>query len=230
MKKLISVITIALFLLSSKTNLFCETGITKEELAKRFYQADDPASTREVTATAFENIELMEEILLTPDIGCVARFNSFSLLAQASLTGLISKERFFNIALHQIANIQNLAGAARAQDELRSFSAMIAYYSYNPIGATGLPISDNFQNALSILDAMFNNKLIANEGILNSIKKKVDTAKEDVIKKDKTPAINKLKAAINEINAQNGKHITKEGVSILSSYINNLIAQINMTH
>ena len=72
--------------------------------------------------------------------------------------------------------------------------------------------------------------LIKNNGIKNSLAKKYENSLKSLKKGNKTPAINILEAAKNEINAQSGKSIDTTAASILVRYTDNLIAHINSTN
>jgi len=67
---------------------------------------------------------------------------------------------------------------------------------------------------------------------MNSLLVKLQTAKAAIEKhkaKGIVQAINKIEAAINEANAQKGKHFKEDGCLIFLEYCTNLIAQIKVT-
>ena len=77
---------------------------------------------------------------------------------------------------------------------------------------------------------MTENDLIKNNGLKNSLAKKYENSLKSLKKGNKTPAINQLEAAKNEINAQSGKGIDTTAANILIRYTDNLIAHINSTN
>lgn len=56
---------------------------------------------------------------------------------------------------------------------------------------------------------------IDNDGIMNSLLKKVEAIEASIAKGNKTSAKNQLNAFINEVNAQKGKHISDKAIKIL---------------
>lgn len=223
------------FLLLSGFQLESRSGygdLTQRIIDKAFFVGAfagyEPAAFAELKALSFSNLSLVEEVVLIKlDEGGRNNFSGrwigLLMLVMASRENRIPATKFFDIIFKLVSQNEIYVPASTKEMEFSHFASLVKNYS------SGLPINEHFQNALSILDTMFNNKLITNSGILNSLKKKIENSQKDIKNNNKTSALNLLNAAINEINAQNGKHITKEGVSILIGYINNLLSQLNQS-
>lgn len=200
------------------------SAITRDELARRFFLADNPESINEVSQLAMANLNVVEEILTTPMSDHTARLNAFSCLLSASQNALIEKGYFFDLAFNQIKNIRTYTLSTSVEGELKIFSNMVTSYSIKP----GLinDVLGNFESFYPLLSSMLNMSLIDNHGVKNSLESKVKNAQKDFERGNKGPAINILNAAINEISAQSGKNINAQGALILKGYINNLVVQI----
>ncbi len=186
----------------------------------------------ELVNLCFEHITLVEDAVLVKlaegkPYDSSVRLNGLTALMLSSKTGRISKQRFLNTFFELFTNSEDYILPSFQDFEKNHFISIVAKLS--PADSDPQSINESFTNLLLILDALFLNKFIANEGILNSLKTKIETAMKDIEKSNRTPAINKLSAAISEIIAQNGKHIKKDGVSILVGFLTNLIAQIKVT-
>ncbi len=102
--------------------------------------------------------------------------------------------------------------------------------SYIPWHGSVCSLDENYSNADLIITQMKENDLIKNNGLKNSLAKKYENSLKSLKKGNKTPAINQLEAAKNEINAQSGKGIDTTAANILIRYTDNLIAHINSTN
>ena len=81
-------------------------------------------------------------------------------------------------------------------------------------------------NLISYKHQAFDLGWINNKGIYNSLDKKLENAKKH-LKKDKTKqAINMLNAFINQVEAQNGEHLTSEAYALLKYNAEYLIKKL----
>lgn len=218
--KTASTVLIVVFVVASILPVF---GVTKNELAKMFFLADNPESVNEVSQIALANLGIVEEILTSPMSDHNARLNAFSHLLVASQKGLITKEHFFDLAFNQIMNIQLFTQPSSVEDELKLFSSLIKHYGYKQDKSN---ISERFSSAYSILNSMLTSSMINNLGIKNSLDAKFRNAQNDFEKNKTGSSVNILNAAKNEINAQIEKHINKKGGLILLGYIDSIVLQI----
>lgn len=205
-------------------------AITKDDLWGALTFSDTQKSIEEARRLALENPNILEEIIFLSDSekdNSVARFNSIVHLETCSLTGIITKERFFNNIFRLLSQITNYVHPLRLENDKKNIIAIMSNYS----GKQDNPLL-NLSTLLSILDSMFSNNLIKNEGIFKSLKSKISNAKDFFEKKPnlKNPIINKIQAAINEAEAQRGKHLTEEAYLVFSAYCNNVIVQIQNTN
>ncbi len=69
---------------------------------------------------------------------------------------------------------------------------------------------------------------ITNNGIINSLNVKLRAAKESLQKDKKETAANQLKAFINELNAQKGKHINENAWALLKANAEFIIAKLEI--
>jgi hypothetical protein len=67
---------------------------------------------------------------------------------------------------------------------------------------------------------------IDNQGIANSLDQKLDNAKSKLQRGDTTAAKNSLQAFVNEVEAQNGKHLTSEAYALLKFNAQYLISKL----
>jgi hypothetical protein len=68
---------------------------------------------------------------------------------------------------------------------------------------------------------------IDNQGIVNSLDAKLDNAKKHLEKGQKTPAINELKAFVNEVEAQKDKHLKSGAYALLKYNAEYLMAKLS---
>ena len=201
--------------------------------------ADDDESSQRVEAEALANPTLLEEIVFlrlgeTGNLNNrVARQNAFTYLKICSQRGLISQAHFFEIGFNLLKNLSDYAFPGDLADETARYQNQILNYGYNPKSkkATGT-VFDNLQALLVYLDGMFKAGQISNQGVLQSLKVKISGALailEKEKEKGKTPATNKIEAAISEANAQRGKNLTEIGFLVFSAFCQNLISQIQET-
>ncbi|MEK7801233.1 MAG: hypothetical protein AAB276_02155 [Pseudomonadota bacterium] len=230
MKKTLPLFLIALFLfLSSNVSL----AIDKENLRRMFnYPSSNDFPTRE--AAARQNIGLLEEIVFISDMQgdnwCAREGILMVLRHYAEVGAIYTKEKYFDILLR----LYNQAAAVAHPKRLENTKNMIKgqLSSFGLVSSTK-PLSFSFSAFPSLANSMSTAGFIKNQGILNSLNQKISNAKDILDKKGadaKTTAINKVQAAINELDAQRGKHITEDGYQILSGYCKNLITKIQSTN
>jgi len=232
MKKQVIQISLLAFLLASQP-LLAQQVVTKEFLLCALESSDDRSSILEAEQLALQNPTLLEEILFITndemDNG-TARSNAFHYLLICSLKGSITQEHFFDLALKLIKNIDQYAFPDQISGEIAYYRGNLALYGYNPSQKISiLSFADNCEAFLRFLDKMRYHNLIDNDGILKSLKVKIENAQsvfEKQKEKGKVPAINMLNSGIQEANGQKEKHLTLDGYYIVVGYFENLIAQI----
>lgn len=226
------------FLISFLSLLFVNSvySLDKESLWSLLTFADTPELTLNAQKIAIENSSTLEEILFISDNekdNSIAREQSLILLLGCSLNGRISKESFFNDVFRLLSQAPNFIHSSRIENEKHLIATVLGNYGFDPISKTSLlSIPENFSCLLLTLDSMFSNGLIKNEGISKSLRSKISNAKELFEKKpnSKAPIINKIQAAVNEAEAQRGKHLTEEACLMFSANCKNLIIQIQNTN
>jgi hypothetical protein len=214
---------------------FCQT-ITKDYLRNMLTHSDSPESIEEARSLAIANPQILESIIFTPkeDLdNSIARHNSLVYLCECAQTGKITADYFFDISLRLIKNISQYSFPEQVDEELLAFRGIVFSYGFDPIRkVVYVNIFSNFKAFLTALEKMVQYNQISNLGIYNSLKTKITKAKEVLEKqreRGKKPAINKINAAINEAEAQRGKHLTENGFQIFVGYCKNLTEQIKNT-
>ena len=98
------------------------------------------------------------------------------------------------------------------------------------IGPTALPVDFDAPVWLDTLISYKHQALalgwIDNQGVANSLDQKLDNAKSQLQKGDTTAAKNTLRALVNEVEAQNGKHLTSEAFALLKYNAEYLISKL----
>ena len=179
---------------------------------------------------AMEHLEMLPNILIIPSGHPIARHNALAILSEARYAKKFSNARFLSIMLNQIKNIRLYTSDDEVEFELKLIDSLISFMSYIPWHGSVCSLDENYSNANLIITQMKENDLIKNNGIKNSLAKKFENSLKSFKKGNKTPAINILEAAKNEINAQSGKGIDTTAANILIRYTDNLIAHINSTN
>lgn len=88
--------------------------------------------------------------------------------------------------------------------------------AYNVSSATvTFTVEATIDSLIPGLDRLYAEGKITNQGIYNSLRKKLQGALEAFEKRQGVVTINKLEAFINEVRAQSGKHITAEAADLL---------------
>lgn len=177
-----------------------------------------------------EHLEMLPNILIIPSGHPIARHNALAILSEARYAKKFSNARFLSIMLNQIKNIRLYTSEDEIEFELNYIDSLISFMSYTPWQGATCSLDENYSNANLIITQMKEHDLIKNNGIKNSLAKKYENSLKSLKKGNKTPAINQLEAAKNEINAQSGKGIDTTAASILIRYTDNLIAHINSTN
>ncbi len=97
------------------------------------------------------------------------------------------------------------------------------FYYYNdstnqsvPVNATTvMPVETLLDTLISLKHQALAEGWIDNRGIANSLDSKLDNARKKLASGDSTTAKNMLNAFVNEVEAQNGKHLTSEAYALL---------------
>ena len=120
--------------------------------------------------------------------------------------------------------------------ELRQkLSAIRKYPANHVLRKTIAPVAPPTQfEATAFLDTLISYKheafargWIDNQGIVNSLDAKLDNVKKHLEKQKTKQAINVLNAFINQVEAQNGKHLTSEAYALLKFNAKFLIEQLS---
>ena len=208
----------------------CTYAITQEKLIDYLAGAHDIDTSNYATQLAMENLEMLPNILIIPSGHPIARHNALAILSEARYAKMFSNDRFLSIMLNQIKNIRLYTSDDEVEFELKYIDSLISLMSYIPWQGSVCSLDENYSNADLIITQMKEHDLIKNNGIKNSLAKKYENSLKSLKKGNKTPAINQLEAAKNEINAQSGKGIDTTAANILIRYTDNLIAHINSTN
>jgi hypothetical protein len=177
---------------------------------------------------ALQNPSLLEEILFYSDMqqfSGPARANSLELLDECADTGRITQAHFFDLTLRLYNQIGSIAHPSRLNSSKSHIKGVLACFGNKP----NYPISQQFTGFSTLMNSMSTAGLIRNNGIINSLNKKIENAKKSLEKKNnnaKKTAINHIEAAVHELNAQRGNQITEDAHKILTQYCQNLITKI----
>ena len=223
-----NIILIIFLILSLFTNV-CY-AFSQEKIIRLLSSADDEQSAKYTLQIGFDNLEMLPNILLLKNCNPLARDNSIIILTNATYKKLFSKERYMSIMLNQIKNIHLYTAPSEMELDRIFISNVVSYFSYRLDQGALCSLDENYSNADLIITQMKEHDLIKNNGIKNSLAKKYENSLKSLKKGNKTPAINQLEAAKNEINAQSGKGIDTTAANILIRYTDNLIAHINSTN
>lgn len=230
MKAKRQIVIVSFLILISSTLLL---GATKDLLWSALTFSDTPETIESARNMGISNPILLEEVLFIRDIdkdNVVGRENAYLLLQYCSFHQIISKDKFFNVAFDLLSQIDTIVFPNRVNIEKKKFTTLLSNYGLDfKTGYYIFSIADAFSSLISQLDGMALKGLISNQGVLNSLKVKIESAKQLIEKGNKDSvkaAVNKINAAINEAEAQKGNHITSEAVTIFTTFCQNLIHQL----
>jgi hypothetical protein len=205
-------------------------GATKEILWSALTFSDTSETIESARNMGINNLALLEEVLFIKDLeldNVVAREKAYLLFQYCSLHNLLPKDEFFAISLRLLSQIDILVFPARKNAERQKFVALLGNYGIDP--KTGLfmfSTQEAFSVLLSQLTSSHSIGLLSNSGVLNSLKKKLESAKKSFETGHNNAAINKLTATINEVKAQDGVHIPHELAIVFTAFCQNLINHI----
>ncbi len=205
-------------------------GISQDKLKRILASADDEKSAKHTIQTGLDNLEMLPDILLLSNCNSAVRDNAVIILANATYKNLFAKDRFISIMLNQIKNIHLYSYPSEIEMNKAFINNIVSYFGYKINKEALYSIDESYSHADLIITQMKEHDLIKNNGIKNSLAKKYENSLKSLKKGNKTPAINQLEAAKNEINAQSGKGIDTTAANILIRYTDNLIAHINSTN
>ncbi|MBQ3644655.1 MAG: hypothetical protein II961_08675 [Candidatus Riflebacteria bacterium] len=208
-------------------------AITQERLIDYLAGAHDLKTVEHSISIGLENWNMLPDILIMPSGHSTARLNAMRILNEARRKGFISNERFISIMINQLKNnrLYTSNNEIVIQTEVNRIDFLVSCMNYREWEGGALTTLDvNYTDAGLIVNKMKEYDLIKNNGLKNSLAKKYENSLKSLKKGNKTPAINILEAAKNEINAQSGKGIDTTAASILIRYTDNLIAHINSTN
>lgn len=233
MNKHFLIFFIALFLVFSTITSFAQNTVTKERLLQMFRFSDDDKSWDKAAQVALDNPNILMQIIFIPKEerdNFNGRHNALMFLKICSYQNKIPKEQYLDAAFKVLKNIEQYAYPYSMETEKFTIQGEIAHYGLdNP----NIAISENFLTLYSILKTAYANDLIKNQGVINSLNKKLENAQKSLQKNNKNSqktAINQIEAAINELDAQRGNHITEDAHKILTQYCQNLITKIQNTN
>ncbi|HNW34282.1 MAG TPA: hypothetical protein PKM25_05070 [Candidatus Ozemobacteraceae bacterium] len=216
------------FLFLVSTSVF---GLNKETLWSALTFADTPESNVAARSLGLSNPSILEEVLFIKDTekdNVVGRESAFLLLQECSLQQIISKEYFLLIAFRFLSQIDKLAFPNIVEKERDKFISMIGAYGKDLQSGNFLfSLQESFSVLVLQIDAMYANALISDYGLLNSLRAKIRNAQKLSEKWNTSKAAaNLLLAAINEAEAQQGKHLTVEAARIFITFCQRIIKQI----
>lgn len=208
-------------------------AMDRESLRKLMNYPIGNAGLAKMQSAAMQNLNLVEEIIFFSDFtenNETARDNGLSILSGSADVGVYPKERYFNTFLRLYSQAASIVRPSRLERLKRMIIASLA--SFGMVDSSS-PFSSNFSNFPTLVNSMASAGLIKNQGILNSLAQKLSNAKDILDKKGpnaKTTAINKIQAAVNELDAQRGNGVSEDGYQILSGYCKNLISKLQATN
>ncbi len=145
--------------------VFCCTlwggPISPEALARLLRSADTPKSVVETNKIAWENLDIVADVLKIPNGDGLARANAIAILHAASFEGKFSYDRFFLIMTEQIANIEKFSRRAGRDFEINILSNAVIFHGYAPSGNSFLPLGVNFTNLARIIEALNTSGLLS---------------------------------------------------------------------
>lgn len=201
-------------------------AIDMETLRNKLNYCSSVEKFKEAEKIARQNISLIDEVIFFSDLTSyngTARGNAIEILQNCAEDGLISQQRYFDTLLRLLANINNVVNPKRLEMEKGFVKGHVASFGDER------PAAVQYAGFSPMLNSLLSAGLIKNHGIMNSLSQKVEGAKAALDKggqNAKDTAVNRIQAAINELDAQRGKHVTEDGYQIISGYCNLLIRRI----
>lgn len=208
-------------------------GIDKATLRNKF---NHPSfnSFQEREAAARQNIGMIEEIVFFSDMvddNSCARENILALLRYYAEGGTIyTKEKYFDILLRLYNQVTTVVHPIHLEDTKNLIKGQLSSFG---LVSSKSPLSFSFSAFPALTNSMMAAGFIKNQGLQNSLTQKVANAKETMEKRgpdSKNTAVNKVQAALNELDAQRGKGISEDGYQILSACCKNLITKIQSSN
>ena len=129
-------------------------------------------------------------------------------------------ENVFNASTGELAQRLSLPPGGKIL-KFDNYPQMFYYYNDSthqstPVNVTTImPVVNLLDTLVSLKHQAVANGWIDNQGVANSLDSKLDNAKSKLEAGDTTAAKNMLNAFVNEVEAQNGKHLTSEAYALL---------------
>ena len=214
-------------------------ALDKDTLWSAITFADNPASTQEAMALAVANPDILKELLFISDFekdNSVGRGNAIVILLSCSINNLISQEQFFSSVFSLLSRIEDYVHPSRLTVEKARISMILGNYGFDPANnKLHLSLADAFSTLITAIESMQEQGLITNYGVARSLKTKIENAKKSYLKKSylkSSPgsvraSINQVEAALNELSAQTGKHLSEEASLILNKFCTNIVTALN---
>ena len=192
-------------------------ALDKDTLWSAITFADNPASTQEAMALAVANPDILKELLFISDFekdNSVGRGNAIVILLSCSINNLISQEQFFSSVFSLLSRIEDYVHPSRLTVEKARISMILGNYGFDPANNKfHLSLADAFSTLITAIESMQEQGLITNYGVARSLKTKIENAKKSYLKSSPgsvRASINQVEAALNELSAQTGKHLSEE--------------------
>jgi len=209
-------------------------ALDKDTLWSAITFADNPASTQEAMALAVANPDILKELLFISDFekdNSVGRGNAIVILLSCSINNLISQEQFFSSVFSLLSRIEDYVHPSRLTVEKARISMILGNYGFDPANnKLHLSLADAFSTLITAIESMQEQGLITNYGVARSLKTKIENAKKSYLKSSPgsvRASINQVEAALNELSAQTGKHLSEEASLILNKFCTNIVTALN---
>lgn len=209
-------------------------ALDKDALWSAITFADNPASTKKAMALAVANPDILKEILFISDFekdNSVGRGCAITILLSCSINNIVSREQFFSSVFSLLSRIEDYAHPSRLVEEKARISMILGNYGFDPANNKFyLSLADAFSALITAIESMQEQGLIKSDGLARSLKTKIENAKKSYFKNSPggvRASINQVEAALNELSAQTGKHLSEEASLILNKFCTNIVTALN---
>jgi len=209
-------------------------ALDKNTLWSAITFADNPVSTQEAMALAVANPDILTEILFISDFekdNSVARNNAVIILLSCSLNNVISQAQFFNSVFSLLSRVEDYVHPSRLVAEKARISTTLGNYGFDSANNKFyLSLSDAFSSLITVIKSMQEKGLIKSSVLAKSLKTKIENAKKSYLKNSPgsvRASVNQVEAALNELSAQTGKHLSEEASLILNKFGTNIVTALN---
>lgn len=220
-----------IFVFLIPTSLF---ALDKDTLWSAITFADNPASTKEATALALANPDILKEVLFISDFekdNSVARGNAIIILLSCSVNNTVSREQFFKSVFSLLSRIEDYVHPSRLIGEKAKISMILGNYGFDTANKRFyLSLEVAFSSLLTEISSMQEQGLIKSYDLAKNLKTKIESAKRSYLKKSLRgvkASITQVETALAELSAQTGRNISEEALQILTKFCKNILTALN---